>query len=88
MPAVVVEIADAVTYLLNDASLSHSFTATREYVPVIELSTMGDAVFVTVVPRELSIVALSESPSDTSKPFVASSLNQLKMYMDSCLTPA
>ena len=41
-----------------------------------------------VSPNELSIVALSESPSDTSKPFVASSLNQLKMYMDSCLTPA
>jgi hypothetical protein len=40
-----------------------------------------------VSPNELSIVALSESPSAKSKPFVASSLNQLSMYMDNCPAP-
>lgn len=63
MAAVIIDIAEAVKAALNAASLSQPLTATREYVPVYELTDL-DTLRVTVVPRELSATALSRRDDD------------------------
>jgi hypothetical protein len=50
--AVVIEIADAVVKVLNDAQLSLSFTAARHFLPEFNLPEM-DTLHVSVVPAEL-----------------------------------
>jgi hypothetical protein len=62
--SVVVDIAEAVKDSLNAATLSQAFTAERAYVPVRELDQMGSTLFVTVVPRDLSMVTLSRRDDD------------------------
>lgn len=52
MAAAMVEIVDAVVTALNSATLSQSFTAIRQYVPVHEIRHLVDLT-VTVVPREI-----------------------------------
>jgi hypothetical protein len=52
--AVLTQIADAVAAGLNDASLSQSFTATREYLPEIELADGATDLSVVVVPGRLA----------------------------------
>ena len=49
MAAIIIEIADAVTEMLNSASLSQSFTAERSYVPVHDIQFLAD-LKVAVVP--------------------------------------
>jgi hypothetical protein len=64
MAAIVIEIADAVTALLNEATLSQSFTAERSYVPVHELEDLVDTgiLAVTVVPAGLTGNLIDRSP--------------------------
>ena len=52
MNAVTIQIADAVTAVLNGATLSQSFTAVRHYLPEFDLKEM-DVLHVSVVPAEL-----------------------------------
>lgn len=57
-------IAEAVKDALNGASLSQSFTATRVYVPELELRDTEDAVVVRVCPAPEGRLF---SPSDRSR---------------------
>ncbi len=59
--AVVIDIADAVTAMLNAAELSQPFTAVRHYLPEFDLKEM-DQLHVSVVPAELD-----EEMSDRSR---------------------
>lgn len=59
MPAVILQIADAVVVALGAATLSQTFTAERSYVPVRELEEMGGTLFVTVVPTGLTAQLLN-----------------------------
>lgn len=73
MAAVVVEIAEEVKDALNDAAFSMPFTAERLYVPRFRLRKNSpgesgdpdlDTLRVSVVPRELSLVALNRGADD------------------------
>jgi hypothetical protein len=57
MPAVIVDIADAVVATLNAATLSQAFTAERLYVPIYEMNDSD--LKVTVVPSALSSTLLN-----------------------------
>ena len=59
--AVVIDIADAVTAMLNAASLSQPFTAARHYLPEFDLKEMNE-LHISVVPAELD-----EEMSDRSR---------------------
>lgn len=67
MPAVVVEIAEAVVDVLNDATLSQTFTASRAYAPVFGVQDEDEddleELQVIVVPRELTAVPLARKSS-------------------------
>lgn len=63
MSAVVVEIAEAVTAVLNAATLSQTFTAERAYVPVHELTDLVDLA-VTVVPTSIGVTPLTRHSDD------------------------
>jgi hypothetical protein len=56
--AVMVEIAEAVLAVLNGASLSQSFVATRAYAPVQAQEAL-DTLEITVIPLEESMAQLS-----------------------------
>jgi hypothetical protein len=47
--SILLDTTDAIVTVLNEATLSQSFTATREYVPRVQLKDM-DTLHVTVVP--------------------------------------
>jgi hypothetical protein len=74
VPAVVIEIADAVAAELNAAELSMPFVAERRYVPRFKLRRNQpgegaglpdlDTLRVSVVPRELSAVTLTRRSHD------------------------
>ena len=63
MSAVVVEIAESVTAVLNAATLSQAFTAERAYVPVHELPDLVDLA-VTVVPTSIGVTPLTRHSDD------------------------
>lgn len=67
MPAVVIEIADAVVAAMNAKSdageLSERFAAERLYVPIHRAEELTD-LRVSVVPRELSMVILTRGSDD------------------------
>ena len=52
MQSTTIQIADAVTAVLNSATLSQPFTAVRHYLPEFDLKEM-DTLHVSVVPAEL-----------------------------------
>ena len=56
----IINIAQAVTDALNEASLSTAFTAERKAVAMAKLSEM-DSLHVTVVPREVESAALDRT---------------------------
>jgi hypothetical protein len=58
VPALILQIADAVTNALNAASLSLTFDAQRTYVPIHELTEI-DGLLVTVVPVLLGMTIIS-----------------------------
>jgi hypothetical protein len=59
----IIDLADAITAVLNAETLSQPFTAARLYVPVIGLEDLA-ALKVWVVPRDLSMVVLSRRDDD------------------------
>ena len=48
-------IADAVAASLNGGSFNPAFTAERKHLPVFDLSQVGDALQVSVVPRSVAV---------------------------------
>lgn len=60
MPALIVEVAEAVTDVLNAAPLSQAFTAERLYVPVHELPDL-DTLRVSVIAAKATTTRLSRS---------------------------
>jgi hypothetical protein len=61
MSAVIIDIADAVTTVLNAATLSQSFTAERSYLPLPDLVDL-DTLQVFVVPESLTSNLLDRTP--------------------------
>ncbi len=61
MESTTIQIADALTAALNDATLSQPFTAVRHYLPEFDLKEMNE-LHVSVVPAELD-----EEMSDRSR---------------------
>lgn len=64
MGATVLDIADAVVTVLNGASLTPSFTAVRDYVPVYDLQKDLGTLQVTVVPHTLDWALLARNSDD------------------------
>jgi len=54
MSSSIIAIADALVLALNAATFSQSFTATREYQPIFDLSDLS-AVQVSIVPKSVNI---------------------------------
>jgi hypothetical protein len=60
MPASIIEIADAVTAVLNGGSFSQPITAARHYDPTFDLSSM-ETLRVSVVPRSMTSKTLDRN---------------------------
>jgi len=58
--SLVIDIADALTTLLNSHAFSEEFEAAREYRPLVDLVEMKD-LRVTVVPKGLATVPIDRS---------------------------
>lgn len=76
MAAVIIEIADAVVEVLNEAVLSLPFTAKRLYVPIHEIRDLKDLT-VSVVPSSLNPRILDRAGRNMYDYFIDIGIQQL-----------